>query len=76
MAATEARVGGGSMPALALPSSAAAVPDPRGELAAALRSGDPAVVGRVEDGRLLLDARTLTDDDVPTVADAVRTARG
>jgi L-seryl-tRNA(Ser) seleniumtransferase len=73
---TEARVGGGSMPEVALPSSAAAVPDPRGELAAALRVGDPSVIGRVEDGRLLLDARTLADDDVPAVADAVRAARG
>jgi hypothetical protein len=34
------------------------------------------VIGRVEDGRLLLDARTLADDDVPAVADAVRAARG
>jgi L-seryl-tRNA(Ser) seleniumtransferase len=64
------------MPEVALPSSAAAVPDPRGELAAALRVGDPSVIGRVEDGRLLLDARTLADDDVPAVADAVRAARG
>ena len=37
-----------SMPALALPSSAAALPDPRGELHAALRAGVPPVVGRVE----------------------------
>ena len=34
------------MPALALPSSAAALPDPRGALAAALRAGDPPVIGR------------------------------
>jgi L-seryl-tRNA(Ser) seleniumtransferase len=74
--ATEARVGGGSMPDVALPSSAAALPDPRGELAAALRTGRPAVVGRVEDGRLLLDARTLRDEDVDAVAGAVRAARG
>jgi L-seryl-tRNA(Ser) seleniumtransferase len=74
--ATEARVGGGSMPDVALPSSAAALPDSRGELAAALRTGRPAVVGRVEDGRLLLDARTLRDDDVDAVAGAVRAARG
>ena len=72
---TEARVGGGSMPALALPSSAAALPDPRGVLQAALRAGVPPVIGRVDEGRLLLDARTLTDDDVAVVAAAVRAAR-
>ena len=72
---TEARVGGGSMPALALPSSAAALPDPRGVLHAALRAGVPPVIGRVDEGRLLLDARTLTDDDVAVVAAAVRAAR-
>ena len=75
VADTEARVGGGSMPALALASSAAALPDPRGTLAAALRAGDPPVIGRVENGRLLLDARTLTDDDVAVVAAAVLAAR-
>ncbi|MDX6376862.1 MAG: L-seryl-tRNA(Ser) seleniumtransferase [Gaiellaceae bacterium] len=73
---TESRVGGGSMPALALPSSAAALADPRGALAAALRAGDPPVIGRVESGRLLLDARTLTDDDVAVVVAAVLAARG
>ena len=31
--------------------------------AAALRAGDPPVLGRVEGGRLLLDPRTLTDDE-------------
>ena len=72
---TESRVGGGSMPALALPSSAAALPDPRGALHAALRAGVPPVIGRVEAGRLLLDARTLTDDDVAVVAAAVLAAR-
>jgi hypothetical protein len=33
------------------------------------------VIGRVEAGRLLLDARTLTDDDVAVVAAAVLAAR-
>ena len=75
VADTVARVGGGSMPALALASSAAALPDPRGTLAAALRAGDPPVIGRLENGRLLLDARTLTDDDVAVVVAAVLAAR-
>ena len=49
----------------------AAPPD---ELAARLRAGDPPVVGRIEDGRLLLDPRTLAEDDIDVVAGAVRAA--
>ena len=49
----------------AIPSVSAeqsALPDPAGELHAALRTGAPAVLGRLEDGLLLLDCRTLLDD--------------
>ena len=70
-----ARVGGGALPMLELPGPAVAIdPGPAGAtaLAAKLRAGDPAVVGRIHDGRLLLDPRTLTDDEVSDVARAVR----
>ena len=40
-------------------------------LAAALRNGDPAILGRIEDGRVLLDPRTLTDAEVGLAAEAV-----
>jgi len=76
--ASTARVGGGALPLLELPGPAVAIdPGPAGAtaLAAALRGGDPAVVGRIHDGRLLLDPRTLTDDEVAEVAHAVRAAR-
>ena len=63
-----AKVGGGALPLLELPGPAVAVDE---ELAAKLRSGDPPVIGRIEDGRLLLDPRTLTDDEVPLVARAL-----
>ena len=43
-------------------------------LAARLRAGDPPVVGRIQDGRLLLDPRTLAEDEVEPVAGAVRAA--
>jgi L-seryl-tRNA(Ser) seleniumtransferase len=69
---TVARVGGGALPLAELPSLACAVEEP---LAEALRLGEPAVVGIVRDGRLLLDARTLTDDEVDEVARAVLEAR-
>ena len=44
------------------------------ELAARLRAADPPVVGRIQDGRLLLDPRTLGEEDVDVVAGAVRAA--
>jgi L-seryl-tRNA(Ser) seleniumtransferase len=73
--ASTARVGGGALPLLELPGPAVAIdPGPVGAdaLAAALRAGDPAVVGRLHDGRLLLDPRTLTDEEAGEVARAVR----
>ena len=66
---TVARVGGGALPLAELPSFACAVDE---SLAAPLRTGEPAVVGIVRDGRLLLDCRTLTDAEADEVAAAVR----
>ena len=77
--ASTARVGGGALPLLELPGPAVAIdPGPAGvtKLAAQLRAGDPAVVGRIHDGRLLLDPRTLTDDEAREAARAVRCVRG
>ncbi|HEV7883237.1 MAG TPA: L-seryl-tRNA(Sec) selenium transferase, partial [Solirubrobacteraceae bacterium] len=73
-----ARVGGGALPLLELPGQAVALdPGPAGAdaFAAALRAGDPALVGRVHGGRLLLDPRTLTDDEARQAAEVVRAAR-
>jgi L-seryl-tRNA(Ser) seleniumtransferase len=69
---TVARVGGGAMPLAELESFACAVEE---GLAGPLREGEPPVVGVVRDGRLLLDCRTLTDEDVEEVAAAVVAAR-
>ena len=69
---TVARVGGGALPLAELPSFACAVEE---SLAAPLRAGDPPVVGIVRDGRLLLDCRTVRDDEVDEVAAAVRGGR-
>jgi L-seryl-tRNA(Ser) seleniumtransferase len=55
-------VGGGSLPSETQPSSAVAIAAAAGRadrLLAALRAGDPAVVGRIEDGRVILDLRTV-----------------
>ena len=59
--ATAARVGGGAVPLLEIASFACAL-DGGEALAAALRAADPPVVGLVREGRVLLDCRTLTDE--------------
>jgi len=69
---TVARVGGGALPLAEIPSFACAVEE---ELAAPLRAGDPPVVGVIRDGRLLLDCRTLTDEEAEEVAAAASAAR-
>ena len=65
---TVGRVGGGALPLAELPSFACAVDE---ALAAPLRTGEPPVVGIVRDGKLLLDCRTLADDEIDEVAAAV-----
>jgi L-seryl-tRNA(Ser) seleniumtransferase len=65
--ATKARVGGGAVPLLELESFACAL-DGGDALAAALRAGDPPVVARVQEGRILLDCRTLTDEECQRIS--------
>jgi L-seryl-tRNA(Ser) seleniumtransferase len=69
---TVARVGGGALPLAELPSFACALAE---SFAEPLRLGDPPVVGIVRDGRLLLDCRTLGDDELEPVISAVRASR-
>ncbi|MCE3555956.1 L-seryl-tRNA(Sec) selenium transferase [Pseudonocardia sp. RS11V-5] len=61
-------VGGGGAPGVTLPSAAVALPE---RFAAALRAGDPAVLGRLEGGRCLLDLRALDPADDAALAAAV-----
>ncbi|MER6945303.1 L-seryl-tRNA(Sec) selenium transferase [Nonomuraea sp. NPDC000554] len=69
---SEAAVGGGGAPGVALPSAAVSLPE---RYAAPLRTGDPPVVGRIERGRLLLDLRTVPADRDGDVARAILGAR-
>ncbi len=73
--ASTAKVGGGALPLLELPGPVVALgggsPD---ALAARLRAGEPPVVGRIEAGRLLLDPRTLTGDELDAAGRAVAAA--
>jgi L-seryl-tRNA(Ser) seleniumtransferase len=73
-----AAVGGGGGPGVRLPSAALSLPE---QLASALRSGEavrcgdtPAVVGRIEGGRLLLDLRAVAPADDERLAAAVLAA--
>ena len=57
-------VGGGSLPEESLPTKLVAIELPGATaLAKRLRTGDPAVVARIEDDRLLLDPRTVHPDE-------------
>ena len=69
---TVARAGGGSLPTTDLESFACALEE---SLAEPLRRGDPPVIGIVRDGVLLLDCRTLTDEEVELAARAVNECR-
>jgi L-seryl-tRNA(Ser) seleniumtransferase len=75
-----AAVGGGGGPGVTLPSAALSLPErlaPALRSGAAVRRGDtPAVVGRVESGRLLLDLRAVATDDDERLAEAVLAAAG
>jgi L-seryl-tRNA(Ser) seleniumtransferase len=71
------KVGGGALPLLELRGPVCAVdPGELGldELAARLRAGDPPVIGRAREGWLLLDPRTLDDEEAQRAARAVAAA--
>jgi L-seryl-tRNA(Ser) seleniumtransferase len=65
---SEARVGGGGAPEQPLPSAAVAVAE---SFAEGLRRGRRPVVGRVEDGRTLLDLRSVPPESDEELAQAV-----
>ncbi len=71
--ASEAMVGGGSLPGQTLPSwaIAIAVPSPDRTLAA-LRAGELAVIARIADGAVVLDLRTVEPVDDKRLANAIR----
>jgi len=71
---TESRVGGGALPEQGLASRALTV-QPRdrsvNRLEQPLRQAALPVIGRLEDNRLVLDLRTVADDEVALLADAL-----
>jgi L-seryl-tRNA(Ser) seleniumtransferase len=73
---SESSVGAGAFPTAKLPSVALALAGDAERWASALRAGEPAVVGRVNEGRFLLDLRTVPADAVSVLAAAVVAAHG
>lgn len=70
--------GGGALPAVELDGPVCSVdPGPQGpeRLAARLREAEVPVIGRIADGRLLLDPRTMSDADATRAAATVAAAR-
>lgn len=71
------QAGSGSLPTQDLPSAAVrvhAATGGAGDLAEHLRAHDPPVLARLQDGAVLLDVRTLADDEFPLIAAALRKA--
>ncbi len=69
--------GGGAMPMHALPGRALALRSRRisaEDLARRLRAGATRVLGRIEQDLVLLDLRTVSDAELPALAEAIRAA--
>lgn len=71
---TEGRVGGGSVPNHVLPSYAVAPVGNATALEETLRKGWTPIIGRIHEGRYLLDVRTLFEADFSIIVEAVKEA--
>ena len=71
---TEGRVGGGSVPNHSLPSYAVAFSGEVNALEETLRRGLRPIIGRIHEGKYLLDVRTLFEADFPAIAEALKEA--
>lgn len=76
-AADTSRAGGGALPMKDIPTTVVTLTPRQGSatsLEERLRLGEPAVIARIKDDRLLLDPRTLREDEDPEVASALARA--
>jgi len=67
------RVGGGAMPDVPLKSYGVKIQSPElpaQTLADRLRTGKPSVIGRIEEAHVLLDCRTIADEEIDLVGQA------
>ncbi|CAN5561590.1 L-seryl-tRNA(Sec) selenium transferase [soil metagenome] len=73
VAPSVARSGGGTLPIYEIPSFAVRLGGQDADaLVESLRAADPPVIGRVADGKLWLDARTLLPGDEEAILEAMR----
>ena len=71
---SDASVGGGAFPTARIPSVALAVRGAAAVVEPRLRAGDPPLVARVADGRVLIDLRTVFPSEDAEVAAGIRAA--
>jgi L-seryl-tRNA(Ser) seleniumtransferase len=67
---TAASVGGGSFPTARIPSCGVALRGDAERIDIRLRAGEPPVISRIVDGRVLLDLRTIAigvDEELPAI---------
>jgi L-seryl-tRNA(Ser) seleniumtransferase len=71
--ATTATTGGGTLPDARIPSAGVAVRahDGAERLAARLRHSRPPVVGRIEDDRVIIDLRTVSEAELDPLASGI-----
>jgi L-seryl-tRNA(Ser) seleniumtransferase len=68
----QSTVGGGSLPGTSLPTCLVALESEHLEaMAAALRENEPPIIGRIQDGRLLFDLRTILYDQRYALAQGI-----
>lgn len=70
----ESRIGGGSLPGTSLATHLVAIEPATmsaDELAVTLRNEPTPVIGRIQDGRFMLDPRTVLPDQVDTLIDSI-----
>jgi L-seryl-tRNA(Ser) seleniumtransferase len=73
--ADSSRAGGGALPERDLPTFVTAVRTDSmsvNELEEKLRKGDPPVITRIKEDSLILDARTVRDDDIPILVKRIK----
>jgi L-seryl-tRNA(Ser) seleniumtransferase len=71
---SEASVGGGAFPNARIPSVALAISGDAARREARLRLGDPAVIGRIAEGKLLIDMRAVRPSEDEQLSAALRVA--
>jgi L-seryl-tRNA(Ser) seleniumtransferase len=75
IAPTTASVGGGAFPTAGIPSRAIVLQSDANRTEERLRLGEPAVIGRIADGQLLLDLRSVLPREDAVLVKAIVQAR-